>query len=61
MVVTAKNRNEKMNKKLAQEHQSFPLWKNRTPPPSSTTTITTTTGTTITRTTPVTTKKTITR
>ena len=44
MVVTAKNRNEKMTKKIAQEHQHFLLWKNGTAPPPSTritTTITT--------------------
>ena len=59
MVVTAKSRNEKMNKKkLAQEDQLFLLWKNRTPPPPpSSTTITTTT--TITITTPLTVRKTI--
>ena len=58
MVVTAKSRNEKMNKKkLAQEDQLFLLWKNRTPPPPpSSTTITTTT---ITITTPLTVRKTI--
>ena len=59
IVVTAKNRNEKITKKLAQEHQLFLPWKNRTPPPPSTTM--TKTITTITRATPVTVRKTITR
>ena len=54
-----------MNKKLAQEHQLFLLWKNRSPPAPSTaitTTITTMTKTTITvRKTTTTVRKTITR
>ena len=61
MIVTVKNRNEKI-KKLAQENQLFLLWEKRTPPPLSTTTTTaTTTITLMTRTTPVTVRKTITR
>ena len=60
MIVTAKNHNEKITKKLAQEHQLFLLWKNRTPQLSSATTIRTTTATTIIRTTPVTVRKTVT-
>ena len=60
MVITAKDCYEKMNKKLAQEHQLFLLRKNITAPPSTaitaitTTTITTRTTTTI----PVTVRKT---
>ena len=53
---------KKSTKRLAQEHQLFLLWKNRTPPPLSSTAIITkiTTITIITRTTPVTVGKAIT-
>ena len=46
MAVTAKSHNEKMSKKLAQEHQLFLLWKNRIPPALLTKITTTTTATT---------------
>ena len=49
---------KKSTKKIAQEHQLFLLWRNKTPLPPSTTARTTIT--TITRTTPITVRKTIT-
>ena len=58
MVVTAKNCNEKMNKKISTRIRTFSsLGKQKPSPPSSATATTTT----ITRTTPVTVRKAITR
>ena len=66
MVVTARNCNERINKKISTRTPTFPFWKNRTPSPppliiTTTTTTTTTTITTMTRTTPVIVRKAITR
>ena len=59
MVVTAKDCYEKMNKKLAQEHQLFLLRKNiRAPPLTATTAIKTTITTRTTTIIPVTVRKT---